>query len=51
MLLRAVRALQCAEYLLEWSMVKRLIDYEIEKNNDLATDIKGAVERQDKRSA
>ena len=27
-------------------MVKRLIDYEIEKNNDLATDIKGAVERQ-----
>ncbi len=32
-------------------MVKRLIDYEIEKNNYLATDIKGAVERQYKKSA
>ena len=35
----------------EWPMTKRVIDQEIEKNKELTTNIKGAVERQFKKSA
>ena len=45
-------ATQLLSYLLgEWPMTKRVIDQEIEKNKELTTNIKGAVERQFKKSA
>jgi len=45
-------ATELLSYLLgEWPMTKRVIDQEIEKNKELTTNIKGAVERQFKKSA